>query len=492
VTVYSRFGARRAAITSIAVLPFEYAGRQPDGEYLSDGITEQLINGLSKVPSLRVVPRSMIFSYKGQPLDPKKVGHELKVGGVVTGRVTQREDGLTITAELIDVEQVSQIWGQQWTRPASRVFDVPEEIAREVSDALQLRLTPDAEQRLARRYTDNPDAFTKYVKSLRGVQRGTRGEFEEAIAAAEQAIVEDMKQRAVQQAPPGSGGAVPGLPPGKDPGFALAYASLARLYTRQAYLGYLPDEDAHSKAKAAADFALQMDGTLSEARGALAFVSFFYEWDWAAADRLFREALRQSPDDDEALKDHAWYLMAMGRTDDALREMAKAGQLNPGSEPHVAALAEMSLWAGHDEEALRQAGRARALDPESAGATLVTACIQSRQGRHAEAIASYLDYLSQADKESPTSPTLAWFYAKAGRREEALDQINDAAPGEISPVQMAWIYAALDDKDTAFTWLEKALAQRASGLLWIRSIPWFDPLRSDPRFQTILSRMKLG
>ena len=347
---------------------------------------------------------------------------------------------------------------------------------------------------MARRYTDNPDAFTKYVKSLRRVQRGTRGEFEEAIAAAEQAIVEDMKQRAVEQSPPVPGGALPGHPgtPAKDPGFALAYASLARLYTSQSYLGYLPADDAHTKAKAAADFALQMDSSLSGARAALAFVSFFYEWDWQGADRQFREVLRQAPDDDETRRDHAWYLMAMGRPEEALREMEKASQLNPQSEPHFAALAEMSFWAGRDDEALRHAGRARAIDPESAGATLVTACVQSRQGRHAEAIASYLDYLSQADKESLTSPTLAWFYATAGRREEALELMNDAAPGEISPVQMAWISAALGDKDTAFTWLEKALAQRASGLTWIRTIPWFDPLRSDPRFQSILVRMKLG
>jgi TolB-like protein/Tfp pilus assembly protein PilF/predicted Ser/Thr protein kinase len=484
-------------INAIAVLPFEYAGRQDDGEYLSDGITEQVINGLSRIPSLRVVPRSMIFSYKGQRLDPRRIGRELGVGGVVTGRVTQRGDTITINAELIEVDSVSQIWGQQWSGEVSEALEVPEEIARQVSQALQLRLSPDAEERLARRYTDNPEAFAKYMKSLRRVQRGTRDEFEEAIAAAEQAIVEDLKQRSVQApAMPARPGARPGSGgdsgSSRDPGFALAYASLARLYTKQAYLGYLPSSDAHSKARAAAEFALQMDDGLAEAQGALAFVSFFYEWDWKSADRLFREALRLAPDDDETRKDHAWYLMAMGRVDEALAEMQQACRLNPQSEPLLAQLAEMSFWAGRDEEALRHADRAREMDPGSAGATLVAAYVHSRQGRHAEAIASYLDYLAQADKESITSPTLAWFYARAGRRDEAAALVERAAPGEISPTQMAWISAALGEPDAAFTWMEKALAQRAANLIWIRTLPWFEPLRSDPRFQTFLARMALA
>jgi TolB-like protein/tRNA A-37 threonylcarbamoyl transferase component Bud32/Tfp pilus assembly protein PilF len=491
---YNRWaaGARVDAISAIAVLPFDYVGRQADGEYISDGITEQIINGLSKVPSLRVVPRSMIFSYKGQPPDPRRIGRELGVGGVVTGRVTQRGDVVTISAELIDVDTVAQVWGQQWSGPASEVLEVPEEIAREVSQALRLRLTPDAEEHLARRYTDNPEAFAKYMKSLRQVRRGTRGEFEEAIAAAEEAIVEDMKQRAVQPAVAARPGVSSAAGPVKDPGFALAYASLARLYTRQAYVGYLPSSDAHTKARAAAEFALQMDDTLAAAQGALAFVSFFYEWDWANARRRFDEALRLAPDDDETRKDHAWYLMAMGRTQEALGEMEHACRLNPQSEPLLTQLAEMSFWAGRDAEAMRHADHAREMDPESAGATLVTAYVQSRQGRHAEAIASYLDYLAQADKESITSPTLAWFYARAGRRDEAAALMERAAPGEISPSQTAWIMAAMGDPDAAFTWMEKALAQRDGNLIWIRTLPWFDPLRSDPRFQTFLVRMKLA
>ena len=482
-------GPGPAEISSIAVLPFEYAGRDSDGEYLSDGITEALINGLSKVGDLRVTPRSMSFSYKGQRVDPRKVGRELGVGGVITGRVAQRDGGLTISAELIEVATVSQIWGKQWTRPATGVLDVAEEIARDVSQTLQVRLSPDAEQHLARRYTENPEAWIKYVKSVQGIRKGTRDEFEAAIAAAQQAIVQDMKQRAVQE----PGAEAKGHPDAAahDPGFALAYASLARLYTRQAYLGYVPGQDAHQKAREAAEFALQMDDDLAEAHEALAFVKFFYEWDWAGAEKGFRKALDKAPDDDETRRDHAWFLMAMGRRDDALREMRQASALNPQAEPLVTQLAEMLMWAGRDAEARTELERARALEEDSPHATLVSAYLLSRAGRHADAIAEYLDYLSTADKESEMSPTLAWFYAKAGRPDQAEAILERAAPGEISPVQMAWIAAALGDKDAAFSWLERALPQRASNLIWIRTQPWFEPLRSDPRLEALARRMNL-
>ncbi|HKY31761.1 MAG TPA: protein kinase [Candidatus Polarisedimenticolia bacterium] len=481
-------------LSAIAVLPFEYAGRDDDGEYLSDGITEALINGLSRIPELRVVPRSMIFAYKGRPLDPRTIGRELGVQGVVTGRVTQRDDKLIVSAELIDAATVAQIWGQQFTRPASEVFEVPEEIAREMFAALELRLTPDAEQRLARRYTDNPDAFAQYIKSRQQVRSGTRVEFREAIASAEQAIVEDMKQRALLTGPgPASGsGRAPAAPGAvQDPGFALAYAALARLYTQQAFQEYLPALDAHGKARAAAEFALQMDDGLAEAHGAIAFVRFFYEWDWAGAEKAFTQAVRLNPSDDQTRKDHAWYLMAMGRTGPAIEEMRKASELNPASAPLAAQLAEMLAWTGRDAEAAAEIERGRRIDPEAPPLLLVETYLLSRRGRHAEAIASYLDYLSVADKEAITSPTLAYFYAVAGRHDEAERILRRSAPGEISPAQMSWVAAAMGDKDKAFHWLGKAVEQRAGNVVWLKSQPWYEPLRSDPRFAALLREMKL-
>ena len=348
-------------IDSIAVLPFEYAGTSPDGAYLSDGITEALINGLSKVPDLRVVPRSLVFPYKGKPLDPRQIGRDLKVGAVVTGRVTEHGGDLTVTAELIDVSTVAQIWGDQYTRRADRIVGVPEAIARDISGGLRLRLTPDVEQRIARRYTENPDAFTHYVKSLQQVKRGTRAEFGQAIAEAEKALIEDLRQRSLPRPPDAQD--APAAP--QDPGYALAYARLARLYTQQAYLGLsAPDED-HDKAKSAAEFALRIDDSLAQAQGALAFVKFFYEWDWPAAEAGFNKALRLAPDDGETLRDYAWFLMAKGNKEEAVRQMKRAVELSPATELGSAQLAELLFWSGQDDEAMAELDRSRSLFPDS-------------------------------------------------------------------------------------------------------------------------------
>jgi TolB-like protein/Flp pilus assembly protein TadD/predicted Ser/Thr protein kinase len=477
-----------AVIDSVAVLPFEYAGDRQDGEYLSDGVTEALINGLSKIPDLRVVPRSLVFTYKGKPVDPGKVGRELKVSAVVTGRVAQRGVDLTVSAELIDARTIAQIWGEQYARAAADIVSVSEEIARDISQRLRPTLTQDVEQRIARRYTENPDAFAHYARSLQQVSLGTRAEFGRAIAEAEKALVEDLRQRALLPGPGASG-----TPPGqKEPGYALAYARLARLYTRQAYLGFDPSEEDHAKAKSAADFALQMDETLAPAQDALAFVKFFYEWDWPAAERGFRKALRLGPDDDETRRDYAWFLMAMGRTQEAVDEMRRACDLNPESGILSAQLAEHLFWAGRYDDAVAELERTRRLAPASASAALVAACIQSRRGRHADAIASYLDYQVLVEEESTMSPPLALFYAAAGKRDEAAAILRRTAPGGISAAQMGWVYAALGDKDQAFKWLGRAIDQHAANMIWIRSQPWFDPLRSDPRFPRLLRRMNLA
>ncbi len=483
-----------AAIDSLAVLPFEYAGTDADGEYLSDGVTEALINSLAKLPDLRVIPRSMVFAYKGRSLDPRRVGGELKVRGLITGRVTQRGGDLTITAELIDASSIAQIWGQQYAREADEILSVPEEIARDVSRALQVRLTPDVDRSLARRYTDNPDAYAQYVRSRRPVRRGRREEYEQAIAAATKALVEDLRQRSLVVAPGAHGPRQrAGSPAGPtDPGFALAYASLARLYTRQAYLGYIPPDEAHHKARAAAEFALQMDDRLSEAQGALAFVDFFYEWDWPAAKRGFDHALAINPDDDETRRDHAWYLAATGRKEDAIREMGRACALNPQSSDMGAQLAEQLFWAGRAPEAEAELARARGLDEESPAVTLVAAYLHAEAGRHTEAITTYLDYQAMTDEESFLSPTLAWFYAVAGKKRQAAAILQESAPGEISPAQLGWVHAALGDAEQAFFWWNRAIDQHAVNMVWLRAQPWFDPLREDPRFPRLLERMKLA
>jgi len=472
--------ASAGPIDSVAVLPFENSGAA-EGDYLSDGITESLINTLSTLPNLRVVPRSLVFQMKGLPVDPQGIGRQFNVRAIVTGRVTQRGDTLLVAAELIDLSTIAQIWGQQYSRPMTDIVSVQEEIAREISKSLRPQLSPADASRIGRRYTESPDAYQLYLKSLDSMRRGRRRDYDHAIEYANQAIVKDLKQR----------GADGGEGAQDEPGFALAYAALARIYAMQAFAGYAPAQEVHTKAKSAAQFALDMDDTLGSAHATLAFVTFYYDWDWVAAEAEFRRALELAGGDDEVRKDYSWYLMAMGRPEDAIAEMTKACELDPLSDENRAFLGEQLFLAGHPDEALREAEKALAMNPDSAHARLVTAYVNAAQGKHREAIAAYEDYIYLTEAESLRSPTQAYFYAAAGRPDEAREMLKNARPGSISPVQTACVEAALGDIDAAFASLDRAYEQRAIGLLWVKEQPWFAPLRNDPRFAQLMGKMKL-
>jgi TolB-like protein len=462
-------------IDSVAVLPFVNASDNPDAQYLGDGITESLINRLSKLPNLRVVPRSLVFRYKDRQTNPAELGAKLGARAVVTGRVAQRGDTLIIGAELVDVATVSQLWGQQYNRTQTDIFSVQEEIAREISRNLRLRLTPEDEVRIGRSYTKNTEAFQLYSKSLHHMRRGTREGYEEAIRLAQQALVADLRQRGTVEEGES-----------EDPGFALAYSALARIYTLQAFSGFVPPREVYPKAKQAALFALQMDDSLADAHGSLAFVRFFYEWDWDTAESEFRRALELEPGDDEIRKDYSGYLLAMGRADEAIAEIRRARELDPVSDEHSALLAAEYFWTRRYDEALAELGTTLGLNPESSAARLRPQ-IQSILGQHDEAIAGYREYLAGGGEEDLFNPTLAYFLAAGGRREEALASASDGT----SPVQSAWIHAALGELDRAFELLESAYEERAINLLWVKAQPWFDPLRSDRRFDDLLRRMNL-
>jgi len=468
------------AIDSIAVLPFDNASDDPEADYLSDGITESLINSLSTLPNLRVVPRSLVFPLKGMPIDPQGIGRQFNVRAIVTGRVTQRGDTLLIAAELIDLSTIAQIWGQQYSRQMTDIVTLQEEIAREISRSLRPQLSPADASRIGRRYTESPEAYQLYLKSLDSMRRGRKLDYDHAIEYANQAIVKDLQQR-------GAGGEG-----SEEPGFALAYAALARIYAMEAFAGHVPAKEVYPKAKSAAQFALGMDDSLGSAHATLAFVTFYYEWDWVAAEAEFQRALELAESDDEVHKDYSWYLMAMGRPEDAIAEMQTACDLDPLSDENKAYLGEQHFLAGHLPEAMREAESALAMNPDSAHARLVTAYVHQAQGRHRDAIAAYEDYLYLTEAESLRSPTQAYFYAAAGRPDEARELLENARPGSVSPVQTASVEVALGDIDAAFASLDRAFDQRAIGLLWVKEQPWFAPLRNDPRFASLLKRMKLS
>ena len=265
-------GWRRPAMDSLAILPFLNESADPNMEYLSDGITESLISSLSQLQDLRVMARSTVFRYKGKEVDPQKIGHELHVQAAVTGRVQQRGDILIIAAEMVDVEKGSQLWGGQYTRKVTDVFAIQEEISKEISDKLRLRLTGEEQRRLAKRYTENAEAYQAYLKGRYYWNKRTQEAFRKAI---------EYFQQAIEQ----------------DPSYALAYAGLADSYNLQGLYVYqgLPPKEAYSRAKAAAMRALEIDDALAEPHTSLAWVKFRFDWDWPGAEKNSNGPLNSTP-----------------------------------------------------------------------------------------------------------------------------------------------------------------------------------------------------
>jgi serine/threonine protein kinase/tetratricopeptide (TPR) repeat protein len=295
---------RGEAIDSIAVLPFVNVSGDPDTEYISDGISESLINSLTPLPNLRVVPRNMTFRYKGKEVDPQKLGKDLSVRSILMGRVIQRGDTLNVQAELVDVQKESQLWGAQYNRKLADLIDVQEEIATEILDKLRLRLTGAEQKLLTKRYTENTEAYQLYLKGLYYGNRMAEGAFIRGIQYFNQAIE-------------------------KDPGFALAYAGLAQCYSGLSSLGYFVPRNTFPQAKAAAIKALQLDENLAEAHASLGFAAFRYDWNWQEAEKEFKRAIALNP---KSALAHYWYgmfLTNMGRFKEALPEYDRAREIEP-------------------------------------------------------------------------------------------------------------------------------------------------------------------
>lgn len=461
----SRLDWRR--IDSVAVLPFENATGNPDAEYLSDGITENLINTLSQFDHLRVVPRSLAFRCKGKPIDPRSIGAQLNVRAIVTGRVTLRGSTLSIEAELIDVATVSQLWGEQYNRPMTDIITIEEDIARDISQKLRLKLTPENQNRFARRHNVNSEAYQLLLRARSQSGRSTREGQQKAIGYAEQALA-------------------------LEPKCAQAYAILSFAYGHLGYQGDLPASEAFPKAKAAALRALEIDSSLPAAHGALGYVKYQYEWDWEGGNRECLRAVELDPSDPSAHRNYAYSLVVMGRMDEALAEAKRAESLDPLDPLNTQAVAWFSYWSHRFHEALEKWKTIREVAPDFSPARQSPSLALSREGLHEEAIREYKEFLDRAELSPRSDPMLAYLYAVAGRKEKAKKILEAAAQQDTAnPVLIAMAYGGLGDKDRAFVWLEKAYQRHHPYLVWIE--PWidFDSLRSDPRFRSLERRMGL-
>jgi serine/threonine-protein kinase len=460
----------RKTIDSLAILPLINAGDDPDTEYLSDGITESIINNLSQLPKLRVMARSSVFRYKGKEPDPQIVGQQLGVRGLLTGRVLQRGDLLIIKAELVDAEDGTHLWGEQYSRKLSDIFTIQEEISREISDKLRLKLSGAEKKQLTKRYTENTEAYQRYLKGRFYWNKRTLEGLEKGI---------EYFQKAIDS----------------DPGYALAYAGLADSYNILVSYSALAPHDAFPKAKAAATRALEIDGKLAEAHTSLAFVKFGYDWDWSGAERAFKQAIRLNPGYPYAHNFYAVLLAALGRFDDALVHIRNAQELDPLSLPINTNLGWLLYLTRRYGEAIEQYLKTIDLDEGFSLAHRRLAQTYEQTLRYSDADAEYQKALALSGDDIELITARGHFYAVVGetnKAREILNQLETLAKDRYVPSYLvARIYLGLGDIDRVFELLYRALDERYGYLAYLEVEPMFDPIRTDPRYEELVVRVGL-
>jgi serine/threonine-protein kinase len=456
--------AGSGALDSVAVLPFATTSGSADAEYLTDGITESLINGLSSLSGLHVAARSVVFRYKGKDVDAVRTGHDLGVKAIVTGRVATRGDRLVIQAELMNVADGTQLWGDQYNRPAADLLDVQDDIAREILDKLRMRLTGEEKAKATRRYTDNAEAYQLYLQGRYHWNKGTIAGYKRAIEYYQQAITKDAK-------------------------YALAYAGLADSYLS---LGSYYVESI-SDAKAAAEQAIALDPSLAEAHIAAGHIKLYLDWDWAAAEREFTTGISLDANSALAHDQYAAYLATRGHLTEAIAEAKRAQALDPLSPIVNSHLAWLLLEAGQGDDASAQFRKTLEFDADSVSAHQGLGVAASLAGRHDEAIAELQKAYTRSEQSPVVLGDLGAAYARAGRKadaDRALAELDALSAREyVPPSASAAIDAALGDRAKALQFLNKGYDEHDFSLAELRIAPAFVALRSDPGFQALVTKV---
>jgi serine/threonine protein kinase/tetratricopeptide (TPR) repeat protein len=457
-------------IGSLAVLPFENVSRDPENDYLSDGITGSLINNLATVPKLRVMAQSTVFRYKGREIDPQAVGRELNVRAVLTGRMMQSGGSLRIGTELVDVATGSLLWGAQFDRKPGDIFMIQDEISSEISGKLRLQLTHAEKKRLVKRHTEDAEAYRLYLQGRHHWNRWTEEGFYKAIGFFQQAIA-------------------------KDPSYALAYDGVADCYVLLGWNSYLSPKDAFPKAKAAAMAALEIAPDLGEAHTDLAAVLWLHDWHWPEAQREFQRSLELNPCYPTANHYYAECLMTLGRNAEALTRMKKSLELDPLSLIINVAIGWAHYHARQYDEAVAQLLRTVELDPNYPMTYWILGLIYRETARYDLAISAGEKGVSLSGGSPLMRAALAQTFATAGAAQEAIqvvDELNELAKQRyVAPHFFAGIYVGLGEHERAIEYLEKSCAEHCHWLIYLRIDPSMDDLRSDPRFQDLLRRVGL-
>ena len=463
---WSRRGAGGNQIDSIAVLPFVNESGNPEVEYLSDGMTESLINSLSNVPNLSVKARNSVFRYKGANIDEKRIRQELSVDALLLGRVLQRGDNVTLYLSLVDARTGASLWGEQYDRKMQDIAVLQKDIASDVSRKLRARLSNAEAKHLTRNYTDNSDAYQLYLRGRFFWNKRTPDSIRKAIEYFDQAIT-------------------------KDPGFALAYTGLADSYVVPA--NRLEPRVAMPKAKTAARQALAIDDTLAEAHTSLARVLQVYDWNWTDAEKEFKRAIELNPRYAVAHQWYGGYLERTGFVNEAISERKLALELDPLSTITIFELGQNYLSARNYDQAIAQFQRSLELDPDFPAAHQFLPLAYLKKGMLEEALAKI--------REAPESAALnrtgvpGYVYAVSGHTSDAkkeLEELKRLRKTEyISAVSLAYVCAGLGERDEALSWLEKGFEERAFQMQTLNVDPRLDNLRDDPRFKELVRKVGL-
>ena len=455
---------------SIAVLPFRDMSSQRDQEYFCEGIAEELINALVKLRGLRVAARTSAFQFKDRDIDIQKIGEQLKVKTVLEGSIRKSGNRLRITAQLINVEDGFHIWSEKYDRDLDDIFAIQDEISLAIVDKLKVRLLGKERSALIKRHTDDHEAHSLYLQGLYFWNRRLEGGMKKAM---------EHFHRAIE----------------KDPGYALAYVGVADTYNISGLFSYLPPKETFQKAKEAARKALEIDATLGEAHASLAFTNTFFDWDWPAAEKEFKRAIELNPNYAVAHEWYALYLGAMGRFDESIEEAERALELDPLSLIIKCVVGIAYHFARRYDESIAHHRKTLEMDPYFLLASTYISLPYVECGMYDEAIEVMKRVESLA---AENAFTLGWFgmvYGMAGRKEEAfeiLDKLDELAKERyISPLHYANIFFGLGEIDKTIEYLEKAYVEKSPMLILVKVSPWVDPLRSDPRFKSLLKKIGL-
>lgn len=467
---YLHAGSTEVAVESIAVIPFVNQSKDPAADWISDGLTESIINNLTQLPNLKVIARSSVFRYKGKEGDPLAIGKDLGVRAVLTGRLMQRGESMLISAELVDIRDNKQLWGEQYERKLADMLSVQREIAREITNNLRPTLSGVDQTRMEKQYTANPEAYQLYLKGRFYWNKRTPADFEKAITYFQQAI-------------------------DKDPKYALAYSGLADAYTLLTVYANRQPFELMPKAKVAALKALELDDNLAEAHASLGQIVIYYDYDFVTAEKEYARAIELNPNYAPAHQWFAEHLATAKRFDEAFIEIRRALDLDPFSVIMNRIYADIYMDQRRFDEAIEQYLKTQELDPNFPTTQFFLARAYEAKGMYDQAVAQYAiagrlnglppEVLAEANQ----------VYAKSGWRaylQKSLDHVlAQSGDHKFPPFAVATYYARLGKNEEALSWLLRAYDERDFRLRHISVMFEFDFLRSDPRFAELVRKIGL-